>query len=90
MNLMPFVISWAVLATVVLALAVYRYFIARNEDDYIHVEVPHVSSQVALAKKLDVVDKWGKLLTIIVAAYAVIIGGLFMYSEWVATSTLSH
>ncbi len=87
MNLMPFIASWAVLATIVLALAIYRYFIARNEDDYIHVDGAHVSNQEALAHRLDAIDRWGKLLTIIVAAYAVVIGGLFMYTEWVATST---
>jgi hypothetical protein len=75
------------LATIVLALAVYRYFVARNEDDYVHVDGSHVSAQQAIMKKLDGIDRWGKLLTIVVAAYALVIGCLFMYSEWVATST---
>ena len=87
MNLIPFIVSWAVLATIVLALAIYRYFVARNEDDVIHVGVPSASNQEAVAKKLDGIDKWGKLLTIVVAVYALVIGGLFMYSEWIATST---
>jgi hypothetical protein len=88
MNLMPFIISWAALATVVLALAIYRYFIARGEDDYIHVGVTsHISTQQALAKKLDAIDRWGKLLTIAVAVYALVIGGLFMYSSWVESGT---
>jgi hypothetical protein len=88
MNLMPFVVSWAVLATLVLALAIYRYFVARNEDDFVHVDGSHVSNQQAISKKLDGIDKWGKLLTIAVAVYGLVIAGLFMYSEWVSTSTL--
>jgi hypothetical protein len=87
MNLIPFIVSWAVLATIVLALAIYRYFVARNEDDVIHVGASNFSNQQEVAKKLDGIDKWGKLLTIVVAAYALVIGGLFMYSEWIATST---
>jgi hypothetical protein len=87
MNLMPFVVSWAVLATLVLALAIYRYFVARNEDDFVHVDGSHVSNQQAIAKKLDAIDKWGKLLTIVAAVYAVVIGGFFMYSSWVESGT---
>ena len=87
MNLIPFIVSWAVLATIVLALAIYRYFVARNEVDCIHVGVPNTSNQQALAQKLDVIDRWGKLLTIVVAVYALVIGALFMYGEWIATST---
>jgi hypothetical protein len=87
MNLIPFIVSWAVLATIVLALAVYRYFVARNEDDCIHVGVSHVSTQQNVAKKLDGIDKWGKLLTIVVAVYALVIGGLFMYSSWIESGT---
>ena len=87
MNLMPFIFSWAVLATIVLALAVYRYFVARNEDDCIHVGVSHVSTQQAMVKRLDNIDRWGKILTIVVAVYALVIGGLFMYSSWIESGT---
>ena len=87
MNLMPFIVSWAVLATIVLALAIYRYFVARNEDDFVHVDGSHVSAQQQLAKKLDAIDRWGKILTIFTAAYALIIGGLFMYASWIESGT---
>jgi len=87
MNLMPFIVSWAVLATIVLALAIYRYFVARNEDDYVHVDGSHVSTQQAMVKRLDNIDRWGKILTIVVAVYALVIGGLFMYSSWIESGT---
>ena len=84
---MPFVISWAALATAVLALALYRYFVARNEDDYIHVTVDNAPQQRSMAKKLDSIDRWGKGLTILAAIYGLAIAGLFMYSAWVESST---
>ncbi len=87
MNLMLFVVSWCVLATAVLALALYRFFVARGEDAYIHVDTGHVSQQQMLVKKLDSLDRWGKLLTIVAAVYALVIGGLFMYSAWIESST---
>jgi hypothetical protein len=84
---MAFVVSWAALATAVLALALYRYFVARNEDDYIHVGVDNAPQQRSLAKKLDAIDRWGKVLTIVATVYGLVIAGLFMYSAWVESST---
>ena len=84
MNMMPFVVSWAVLACVVLGLAAYRKMIAAHEDDYLHVDGgPVVQQQEETARRLDVVDKWGKIFTIIIAVYGLIIGALFMYSAWI-------
>ncbi len=88
MKMMPYVISWAVLALVVLVLAAYRRWIAQSEDDYLHVEGgTAVQKQETIAHKLDAIDKWGKGLTIVVAVYALIIGVMFMYSAWVSSGT---
>lgn len=87
MNFIPFVVSWAALATVVLALAVYRHFVARNEDDFIHVGTDHVPEQQSLAKKLDGIDRWGKGLTIVAAVYGLAIAAMLMYTAWVDSGT---
>jgi hypothetical protein len=83
MNLIPLVVSWAVLATAVLVLAFYRRAIANKEDDYLHVNTDVAAQQTALAKKLEVIDKWGKILTIIAAVFGVLLIGLFMYDAWI-------
>lgn len=91
MNLMPYVISWGVLATVVVVLAIYRRGVAGKEDDYVHIEGGKaVEQQVAVGKKLDAIDKWGKGLTILVAVYALVIGGLFMYKAWLEGSSIQY
>lgn len=83
MNMIPLVVSWAVLATAVLALAFYRRAIANKEDDYLHVSTDVASQQIALAKKLEVIDKWGKILTIAAAVFGLIILALFLYNGWI-------
>ena len=84
MNLLPLLVSWAVLATVVLALAIYRGVVARKEDDFIHVGAQPVTQQQAVSKKLDSIDHWGKILTVVAVVFALVILGLFLYNGWMA------
>jgi len=65
MNYLPLLAVWIVLALVVLALFVWRQSVARNEDDSLHVMHGALAPQTAVAQKLDVIDKWGKILTVI-------------------------
>jgi hypothetical protein len=90
MNLFPFLVLWAVLAVVVLALVVYRRVVAQQEDDALHVLEPVgvAQHQVSLAQKLEHIDKWGKLLTAIAAVYGLILAVLYVYKAWVQGSNL--
>jgi len=79
---------WALLAASVLALIVWRKSVARNEDDQLHVmQVAAAAQQAEVAHKLEVIDKWGKIVTAVTVAYGVLIAGLFIYQTWVQTST---
>ena len=82
----PFVALWAVLAVVVIGLIIYRRFVSAGEDDMIHVadagEATITAHQVAVSQKLDQIDKWGKMLTVITVAYGVILGAVYMYQSW--------
>ncbi len=90
MNLLPLVVAWGALATVVLALAFYRRSVANKEDDFLHVNTNVAAQQVALAKKLEVIDRWGKILTVIAAVFAVILFGLFLYNGWTEGARISY
>jgi hypothetical protein len=82
---------WTVLALIVLGLAVYRKILANKEDDSMHLadaEIVLVSGQAVLAGKLEVIDKWGKLLTIVVVVYGLILAGLLLYQGWVDASRM--
>jgi len=85
MNLSPFLVLWALLAAVVLAMIAWRSSLARKEDDTLHVSVSDatpVQSQVSLAGKLEKIDKWGKLLTIVAIAYGVLLGAAYLWQFW--------
>lgn len=82
MNLMPWALSWAVLASVVLGLAIYRKMVANKDVDYLHVDAVQTAQQEAVVKKLETIDKWGKTLTVVVGIFALILLGMFLYNGW--------
>ena len=85
-------IVWAILATAVVVLAVYRKLASRAEDDVIHVQEAQaavIGKQDALARTLDVIDRWGKTLTVIVVAYGLVLLGSFLYTSWEQSQHLS-
>ena len=73
-DLIPFLYLWLVLVAAVIVLFFWRQAIARKEDDSIHVLQGSAAQQVVVAQKLDQIDKWGKLVTIIAVVYGVILG----------------
>ena len=83
MTLFPHLIAWAALTTVVVFLAIYRKKINSGADETLHVldaEVGAVANQVEVSKKLAVVDRWGKILTILSALYLLGIAAMYIYS----------
>ena len=89
-NLMPFVILGIFLLLAVLTLAVWRRVVASHEDDTLHVlhssAVPH---QVAVSHRLDVIDKWGQLMTVVAAVYILILLAVYMYRYWVSSGSFN-
>ena len=86
------VVIWVVFAAIVGSLALYRRFISHTEVDVIHLrdsEAGMVSDQVTFARRLDSIDRWGKILTIGVIAYGVVIAGVYLYSAWLASVQLA-
>jgi len=91
-NLTPFVIGWAVLALVVCALAIYRKAVSRHEDDFLHVrdsETNLVAEQGAIASKLLVIDRWGKITTVVALVYGLALAGSYVYLSWVTNNATS-
>jgi len=86
-NFVPFVVLWSVMAAAVLALIVWRKMVASQEDDNIHVLDGGGEAisrhQVAVAQKLELIDKWGKTLTVITLVFGVILASFFVYHGWV-------
>ena len=85
----PFVVIWALLAAVVLAMAGYRKTISVKEEETLHLADPsETMHQVAIAHKLDVIDKWGKLLTVVAAVYGLLLALAYTYQTWIQATNL--
>jgi hypothetical protein len=90
-NLLPFTILWMILAAVVIGLMMYRKWVARNEDDTLHLmdsDIAIIPQQAAMAQKLESIDQWGKALTVIALVYGLTVGCGYLYQAWVAASNL--
>ena len=63
--------------------------LAKQEDDTLHVlaDSSVTARQVSIAHRLDVIDKWGQILTVVAAAYALAMVVLHVYQHWVRNST---
>jgi hypothetical protein len=85
MNLTFYLATWIPLAVLVGVLAIYRNMMASHEDETIHVldgDAPQVAAQVKLSHKLEVIERWGKILTMIVVVYGLTIGAMYLYYVW--------
>lgn len=92
-NLMPGIVLWALVTTVVLVLFVWRVMVTKGEPRVLHVapeneeQMVEVREEVKLARKLDVIDRWGKVLTIVSAVLVLAVGAAWVYNGWLAGST---
>jgi hypothetical protein len=82
MNIVPYVMTWCLLALTVLGLALYRKLASLREDGLIHIgpgQEKLIPKQVALFNKLELIDCWGTTLTVIVAASGLFLALLYLY-----------
>ena len=64
------------------AMAGYRKFVTREEDDLVHLgegSVQHAAKQEALAKTLNQLDKITKILITVTVVYGVALGATMIY-----------
>jgi hypothetical protein len=83
MSFTPFTLLWILLALVVLGLIAYRKVVSSQEEEALHLDnLVEVNHQSQIAQKLEVIDKWGKLLTVITVVYGLALAGLYTYYTW--------
>ena len=64
------------------ALAAYRKFVTREEDDLVHLgegSMQHAAKQEALARTLEQLDKFTKILVTITVLYGLGLGATMIY-----------
>ena len=73
---------WGALTLTLIGLALYRKYVARNEDDLVHLtdgEVPMIAQQKVMARRLEVLDRWGKTLTFLDVAFGLTLLGILVF-----------
>ena len=86
LDLHPFLVLWLIVIAGVIVLAFRRRSVALQEDPALHLGMAHASTaaeQVAVAKKLEQVDKWIKLLIIIAVVFGILLAAAALYKAWV-------
>jgi hypothetical protein len=84
---------WVVLFLGVATLAGVRKWVAREEDDTLHLGQPDGSvmkRQNTLAGTLERVDKWGKLLTVVMVIYGLALLGRIVYQAWLESGMIKN
>jgi hypothetical protein len=72
-----------VMTVIVAIIAVYRWIVAHNEDDFLHIQDPSgqlIPNQKETARALNRVDHLGIGLTVATALYGIALLGMFLYS----------
>jgi hypothetical protein len=90
-NLFPFTVLWMFLALVVVGLIFYRMWIAKDEDDTLHVmegDDGKVAQQTVVAQKLELIDHWGQRLTVIALVFGLAMCSVYLYQTWAVSETL--
>ena len=83
-NFTPWMILWAALALAVVVMAGYRKIASVREDETLHLVNPSESArQLAIFHKLERIDKWGRLLTVVAAIYGLLLVMGYTYQTWV-------
>jgi len=81
-----FAYFWAAIAAVTLGLALIRKFVSAGEEDVVYLaasEEGKIPQQQALAARLNVIDKWGKGLTVVTVITGLALGSFYLYATFV-------
>jgi len=90
MNLIPFLVGWIVLGLIVIVLLVSRIRLAKQADASLDVleSEREAKQQMEMTKKLERIDWWGQVLTVVVVLYGIILAGIHIYQVWQQTSKI--
>jgi hypothetical protein len=85
---LPLLVVWAAFALTVLALFIWRQAVSNHEDDSLHLTHGVLTQQTSFAQKLDAIDKWGKIMTVITVVFGFLIAAAFVYGQLVGRGSL--
>jgi len=88
-SFVPFAVLWVLVAIVVLGLVAYRKVVSLQEEETLHLaNAAEANHQAVIARKLDWIDKWGKLLTVIAVVYGVLLAATYTFHVWLTMQAI--
>ena len=90
MNFIPYIVVWVVLGIIVIVLAISRMRLAKREDKTLDIleSERQAGQQKEMTKKIAKIDRWGQVLTIVLALYGIILAGIYIYQAWQQSSKI--
>ena len=88
MNLNLFVALWILVTASVIVLFIWRKIVAGKEDDTLHVNSGSLTQQTSMAQKLDQIDKWGKIMTVVAVLLGLLVAAAFVYGQFVGRASM--
>lgn len=89
-NIIQMAIPWVVLTLITIGLAIYKKSLDSHTDESLHIgagEDQLVKAQLAQSHRSDLAERWGKILTIVVFLYGIVIVGMIAYHQWQVNTT---
>jgi ABC-type iron transport system FetAB permease component len=88
LDLRPFVALWIVVTAIVIVLFIWRKIVAGKEDDTLHVNSGSTTQQTVIAQKLDQIDKWGKIVTVLAVVLGILVAAAYVYGQFVGRASM--
>lgn len=91
MNMTVLLGAWLILLIAFTVVSVVKWQFSRREDDHLHIdetEASLVSMQVAIAHKLDVLDRWKTILLVLIVLTGLGIVALHAWHVWQTGATV--
>jgi hypothetical protein len=87
------VVLWFALGLGTAGLAVYRKIVSFHEEDYLRLgagEESHIPEQFAMAHKMDLIDRWGKSLTVATVVLGLAVASVYLFQIWQQSALAFH
>ncbi|MEO8129259.1 MAG: hypothetical protein ABJF23_05595 [Bryobacteraceae bacterium] len=84
-KLMWLIVTWVALAVTMFGAMLVRKYMAREEDDFLHVSqaTPDIlNHQAETAQRMNSIDRWIRILLAAVILYGVAVGAVYLYEAW--------
>ena len=87
-DLSPFVALWFLITTSVIVLFIWRKIVSGKEDDTLHLNSGTLTQQTSLAQKLELIDKWGKIMTVVAVILGLLVAAGYVYGQFVGRASM--